>query len=76
MAPPPQREMVEAWQARNPQEFIFSAKVPQMASRDKYREGCDAELHKFVAGMSNLGEKLGPMISQFQHVAKGKAPQE
>ncbi len=72
----PTRAMVDAWNARTPANFVFSAKVPRVISHDKYLDGCEAELSRFVATMSRLGDKLGPMVLQFPYVAKGKDPEE
>ncbi len=72
----PSKAMIEAWDARTPAGFVFSAKVPRVISHDKYLEGCEAELNQFVTAMSGLGEKLGPMVFQFPYVAKGKDPEE
>ncbi len=72
----PSRKMVEAWKAKTPEGFIFSAKVPSVISHDKYLEGCEAELNEFISVMSILEDKLGPLILQFPYVAKGKDPEE
>lgn len=72
----PSQKMVETWRARTPDRFIFSAKVPQAITHDKYLEGCEAELNEFISLMSGLGNKLGPMILQFPYVAKGKDADE
>jgi uncharacterized protein YecE (DUF72 family) len=72
----PSRKMVEAWKSKTPEGFIFSAKVPNVISHEKYLEGCEAELNEFISVMSILGEKLGPLILQFPYVAKGKDPEE
>jgi uncharacterized protein YecE (DUF72 family) len=72
----PSESMVDAWNARTPKGFVFSAKVPRVISHDKYLEGCEAELNEFVTVMSRLGDKLGPMVLQFPYVAKGKDPEE
>lgn len=72
----PTKVMVEAWDARTPSGFIFSAKVPRVISHEKYLEGCAAELNQFVTVMSRLGDKLGPLVLQFPYVAKGKDPEE
>lgn len=72
----PTRSMIDAWNARTPQGFVFSAKVPRVISHERYLEGCEAELNEFVTVMSRLGDKLGPMVLQFPYVAKGKDPEE
>jgi len=72
----PSWSMVDSWNARTPAGFVFSAKVPRVISHEKYLDGCEAELTEFVAAMSRLGDKLGPMVLQFPYVAKGKDPEE
>jgi uncharacterized protein YecE (DUF72 family) len=72
----PSQAMVDAWNHRTPEGFIFSAKVPRVISHDKYLEGCEDDLGQFVTIMSRLGKKLGPMVLQFPYVAKGKDPDE
>ena len=72
----PSRSMVDAWNARTPAGFVFSAKVPRVISHEKYLEDCEAEVNEFVSAMSRLGDKLGPLVLQFPYVAKGKDPEE
>src|SRR5512135_678937 len=72
----PSRAMVDAWAARTPEGFIFSAKVPRVISHEKYLEGCEQDLGEFLKVISQLKEKLGPLILQFPYVAKGKDPHE
>ena len=72
----PNKNMVDAWKARTPDGFIFSAKVPKVISHEKYLEGCESELKQYVSVMERMGDKLGPMVLQFPYVAKGKDPQE
>jgi uncharacterized protein YecE (DUF72 family) len=67
---------VDAWNARTPAGFTFSAKVPRVITHDRYLEGCESELSIFVSTMSRLGEKLGPLVLQFPYVARGKDPNE
>jgi uncharacterized protein YecE (DUF72 family) len=72
----PGRNMVEAWKARTPAGFVFSAKVPKTISHDKYLVDCNGDLAEFLSVMSLLGDKLGPLILQFPYVAKAKDPRE
>jgi len=72
----PSRAMVDAWAARTPEGFVFSAKVPRVISHEKYLEGCEQDLEEFLEVISRLKEKLGPLILQFPYVAKGKDPHE
>jgi len=72
----PNRKMVDAWNSRTPDGFIFSAKVPKVISHDKYLTACEPELNEFLSVMSRLGGKLGPLVLQFPYVAKGKNKKE
>src|SRR5437867_5958106 len=72
----PNQRMVDAWKARTPEGFIFSAKVPKVISHEKYLRDCEAEVKEYLSVMERLGDKLGPMVLQFPYVAKGKDPQE
>jgi len=68
--------MVDAWNSRTPDGFIFSAKVPKVISHDKYLTACEPELNEFLSVMSRLGGKLGPLVLQFPYMAKGKDSKE
>jgi uncharacterized protein YecE (DUF72 family) len=72
----PNTRMVDAWNSRTPDLFIFSAKVPKVISHEKYLEDCESELNEFLSVMSRMGDKLGPLVLQFPYVAKGKDRQE
>jgi uncharacterized protein YecE (DUF72 family) len=72
----PSLKMVESWRSRTPDGFVFSAKAPKIISHDKYLEDCQTELSNFLAVMSHLKEKLGPLVFQFPYIAKGKDPHE
>jgi uncharacterized protein YecE (DUF72 family) len=39
----PNKTMVDAWNSRTPDGFIFSAKVPKVISHEKYLEDCESE---------------------------------
>jgi uncharacterized protein YecE (DUF72 family) len=72
----PNKKMVDAWDSRTPEGFIFSAKVPKVISHEKYLEDCESELTEFLSTMSRMGNKLGPLVLQFPYVAKGKDKKE
>jgi uncharacterized protein YecE (DUF72 family) len=61
----PAERTVENWNARTPEGFVFSVKVPQTITHDKVLVDCDAELAEFLETMSILGPKLGPIVFQF-----------
>ncbi len=72
----PTRYMIEAWKARTPAGFVFSAKVPKTISHDKYLVDCEDDLSEFLSVMSPLGDRLGPLILQFPYIAKARDPHE
>ena len=53
------------WRDETPQGFVFSAKAPQriMESRTLSRTGPQVE--DFIGGIAELGDKLGPLVWQF-----------
>ncbi len=72
----PRAAMVDGWRARTPDDFVFSAKVPKSITHEKALVDCGEEMRSFVEVMDRLGEKLGPLLLQFEYVAKGKDPDE
>jgi uncharacterized protein YecE (DUF72 family) len=42
----------------------FSVKIPQVITHEKVLLDCDGEFNQFISTMSDLGEKLGPMVLQ------------
>src|ERR1700738_5034906 len=56
----PTARTVENWNARTPDGFAFSVKVPQTITHDKVLVDCDAEIAEFSETMDILGPKLGP----------------
>jgi len=66
----PQEKTVQSWYEKTPSGFVFAAKMPEVITHDKGLEDCDSELADFLAAMSNLREKLGPLLLQFPYYAK------
>jgi uncharacterized protein YecE (DUF72 family) len=66
----PSVRTVENWNARTPDGFLFSVKVPQTITHDKVLVDCDAEFSEFMETMDILGPKLGPIVFQFPFFAK------
>jgi uncharacterized protein YecE (DUF72 family) len=66
----PQAKTVQSWYEKTPPGFVFAAKMPEVITHDKGLEDCDLELAEFLAAMSNLREKLGPLLLQFPYYAK------
>src|ERR1051325_8781160 len=61
----PSARTVANWNARTPEGFLFSVKVPQTITHEKVLLDCDAALQEFFMAMDLLGQKLGPMVFQF-----------
>jgi uncharacterized protein YecE (DUF72 family) len=72
----PGKEMVDGWNKRTPDDFIFAAKVPQLITHEKYLEDCQQEMTNFVKTMARLGDKLGPLVFQFSYFPKKKDEHE
>jgi uncharacterized protein YecE (DUF72 family) len=66
----PQEKTVQGWYEKTPPGFVFAAKMPETITHDKGLGDCDAELAEFLTAMSNLKEKLGPLLLQFPYYAK------
>ena len=72
----PPAAVVDGWAAKTPEGFLFSAKVPKTITHDQGLVGCEQEMAEFVHRMDRLGDKLGPLLLQFEYVAKGKNAEE
>ncbi len=72
----PNPKTVEAWARKVPGGFVFAAKVPKTITHEKHLENCRDEWEYFLDTMSRLGPKLGPLLFQFQYVAKKKDARE
>jgi uncharacterized protein YecE (DUF72 family) len=72
----PSRRTVEAWRERVPDGFTFSVKVPRTITHDFYLQDCGEEWRRFLSVIETLGEKLGPLLFQFQYVPRGRDPEE
>jgi uncharacterized protein YecE (DUF72 family) len=67
---------VKNWNARTPEDFIFSVKIPQIITHEKVLVDCDSEFQEFVQTMDILGPKLGPMVFQFPSFDRWKFPKQ
>lgn len=58
------------WRDEAPEGFLFSAKAPKriMASRVLAKAG--AQVEDFIGGIAELGDKLGPLVWQFEQGRK------
>jgi uncharacterized protein YecE (DUF72 family) len=65
----PSERMVEGWARYAPPGFVFSAKLPQLITHDKWlrlEEGVEDDMWRFIHLMQPLAEKLGPILIQLR----------
>lgn len=60
----PRRSAVQKWREVAPEGFLFAAKFPQEITHEKNLVGCARATESFVGTMSNLGDRLGPLLVQ------------
>lgn len=66
----PNPRTVDGWARKVPDGFVFAAKVPKVITHEKLLVDCEDEWAYFTETISRLGPKLGPLLFQFQYVAK------
>ncbi|MBN6149060.1 DUF72 domain-containing protein [Xanthomonas sp. AmX2] len=54
------------WRDETPPNFVFSAKAPKRITGARRLAGTGAQVDDFVGGIAELGDKLGPLVWQFQ----------
>jgi uncharacterized protein YecE (DUF72 family) len=54
------------WRDETPQGFVFSAKAPKRIMQARSLTGAQAQIEDFIGGISELGDKLGPLVWQFE----------
>ena len=57
------------WRDETPEGFLFSAKAPQRIMESKTLSKTGHQIEDFIGGIVELGDKLGPLVWQFD---KGK----
>ena len=72
----PSARTVDVWLDRTPDRFVFAAKVPRVISHEKRLVDCAAEMEAFLAVMGRMGRRLGPLLMQFEYIARGRDPEE
>ena len=61
----PSKETIIKWKEQTPDDFIFSAKFPRIITHVKMLQKCEEEVNKFLERISQLQDKLGPLLLQF-----------
>ncbi len=54
------------WRDETPDGFVFSAKAPQRITMSKILSKAGGAIADFLGGIATLGEKLGPIVWQFE----------
>ena len=60
----PRKTTVQRWRKVAPRGFLFAAKFPQEVTHETNLVGSEAEAERFVGTMSELGDRLGPLLLQ------------
>ena len=63
----PRIEDVRKWADAVPESFMFSPKFPRIITHEKRLSDCDEERTLFLRVIGELGEKLGPLLLQFDY---------
>lgn len=58
-------ETYARWAAETPAGFIFSAKAPKRIMHSRALAGTGAQVEDFLGGIAALGNRLGPVVWQF-----------
>jgi uncharacterized protein YecE (DUF72 family) len=66
----PKPTLVDRWKNITPDNFIFTAKFPKLITHEKNLKDCDQDVSYFLSVMSQLGNKLGPLVLQFEYTFK------
>ena len=61
----PSASTTKAWKEQTPQGFLFSAKFPRVITHVKMLRDCEREVDTFISRMTQLQNKLGPLLLQF-----------
>ena len=61
----PTTNTVRTWEKHTPSSFMFSAKFPRVITHVKMLRNCEKEADRFLSTMSQLQDKLGPLLLQF-----------
>ena len=54
------------WRDETPEGFVFSAKAPQRITMSRILANTGAQVDAFLGDIATLGEKLGPIVWQFE----------
>jgi len=58
---------VNGWARKVPDGFLLAAKIPQIITHQNVLQDCDEDLKHFLEAMDLMGDKLGPLLFQFEY---------
>jgi uncharacterized protein YecE (DUF72 family) len=53
------------WRDETPRGFVFSAKAPMRIMQSRQLAGTGSQVEDFIGGIAELGDRLGPLLWQF-----------
>ncbi len=68
----PSASVVRAWGSQTSEGFLFSAKFPRVITHVKMLRDCEEDVDRFIASVSLLKSKLGPLLLQFPSTFKAE----
>ncbi|MGH7275305.1 MAG: DUF72 domain-containing protein [Nitrospiria bacterium] len=66
----PRNSLIDHLNRSTPEGFIFTAKFPKIITHEKRLKDCETNVKAFLDVMSRLGQKLGPLVLQFDYTFK------
>lgn len=72
----PSASLVSGWALKTPETFTFALKVPKQITHEAGLEGTDAATAQFLEVTERLGPRRGPLLLQFQYLARSKDAHE
>jgi uncharacterized protein YecE (DUF72 family) len=63
----PSKAQARSWAAKVPDGFRIALKVPQVVTHEKLLVGCEEEMKAFLGACDEMGDRLGPILFQFQY---------
>ena len=66
----PSAKTAEAWNRATPEGFLFSPKMVQEVTHERFLEGAGDVATRFLDALAPLGPKLGPVVLQFPYFKK------
>jgi uncharacterized protein YecE (DUF72 family) len=68
----PSAKTADAWNKATPEGFLFSPKMVQEVTHERFLEGAGDVAARFLDALAPLGPKLGPVVLQFPYFKKAE----